>query len=149
MRIGATQQVAIFLEHERGVEFCGSGDNEFRRRSDCMQHRTRANAGERLSRAAVCAEYVVGRDATTTETAVDRLHLDRLVAQDRRRHSVTHSSGQQLLEMIRELVAQLARRAITILRLVLDRSHQDVFHLTRDRRLNLTRTVEYKPEDRY
>src|ERR1043165_156284 len=132
MRIGATQQVAIFLENERGVEFSGSGHDEFRCRSDGVQHRTRADPGQRLSRAAVSAEYVVGSNATTAETTVDRLHLDRLVAEGRRRHSVTDSSGQQLLEMIRKLVAQLARRAITILRLVLDRSHQDVFHLTRE-----------------
>src|SRR6185369_15469652 len=105
MRIGSTQQVAIFLENERGVEFSGSGNDEFRRRSDRVQHRTRANAGERLSRTAVCAEYIVGSNATTAETTVDRLHLDRLVAQYRRRHSVTHSSRQQLLEMIRELVS--------------------------------------------
>ena len=94
MRIGATQQVAIFLENERRVEFSGSGDNEFRRRSDGVQHRTRTDAGKRLSRATVSTEYVVGSYAATTETTVDRLHLHRLVAQYRRRHSVTYSPGQ-------------------------------------------------------
>src|ERR1041384_4968677 len=140
MRIGATQQVAIFLENERGIELSRSGNDEFRCRSDGVQHRAGTDARDGWSPAAVSAEYVVGSNATTAETTVDRLHLDRLVAQCRRRHSVTHSPGQQLLEMIREFVAQLARRAITILRFVLDRSHQDVFHLTRDRRLNLTRS---------
>src|SRR6185295_10598664 len=105
MRIGAPEQVTVFLKNERRVEFSGSSDDELRCWSHRMQQRrARSNTCKRLSRAAVCTEDVVGRNASTAETAVDRLHLHRLNACYRRRHSITHSSIYQLLEMTRELV---------------------------------------------
>src|SRR6185369_3360061 len=121
MRIGASEQVAVFLENERRVELGGSGNDELRRRSHSMQQRrARADTSQRLSRTAVCTKHVVGCNATTAKAAVDRLHLHRLDACYRRGHSITDSSRQQLLEMNRELISQLARGPETIFRLVLD-----------------------------
>src|SRR6185369_6160455 len=111
MRIGASQQVAIFLENERRVKLGGSGHYELRRRSHSVEQRARTHCRERLTRAAVRAENIVCRNATAAETAIDRLHLDRLAAQHRRGHTVTHASRHQLLEMYCELVAQFARGA--------------------------------------
>src|SRR5689334_13017944 len=131
MRIGASEQVTVFLKNERRVELRGSGDHELRCWSLRMQQgRTRSHTGERLSCAAVSTEDIVGRNTSAAEAAVDRLHLHRLNACYRMcRHSIAHTSMYQLLEMIRELVSQLACCPVTIFRLVLDRSHQDQFHL--------------------
>ena len=63
--------------------------------------------GERLSRAAVRTEHVVGSNPTTAKTAVDSLYLN-LDARYRRGHSVADSSRHQFLEVNRELVSQLA-----------------------------------------
>src|SRR5919205_2782429 len=125
MRIGASEQVAFFLENERRVELGGSGNDELRRWSySVQQRRARSNTSERLSRAAVRAKHIVCSNATTAKAAVDCLHLHRLDTRDRRGHSITDSSRQQLFEMIRELVSQLARGPVTIFGLVLDRPHQ-------------------------
>src|ERR1700752_2509232 len=99
MRIGTTQQVAIFLKDERSIELSGAGDNQFCCRSDGVQHCTRADTGERLSRTAVSTKDVVGCNATTAKTTVDRLHLDRLVAQCRGGQSVTNFSVNQVVEV--------------------------------------------------
>src|SRR6185369_14708879 len=108
MRIGASEQVAVFLKNERCIKLSRSSHHELRCRSHSMQQRrARADTGERLSRTAVCTEDVVGRNTSTAETAVDRLYLHCLNTRDRRRHSITHSSRYQLLEVMRECVPQL------------------------------------------
>src|ERR1700755_2832857 len=98
MRIGTSEQVTIFLKNERGVELSGSSDDEL----CCWPHRVqqrraRSHTGERLSRAAVSTEDIVARNTSPAEAAVDRLHLHRFDARHRRRHSITHSSRNQLL----------------------------------------------------
>src|ERR1041384_7027530 len=113
MRIGASEQVTVFLKNERRVEFSGSGDHELRGWSHrVQQRRARSNTSEWLSCAAMSTEDVVGRNTSTAETAVDSCHLHRLNARHGRRHSITHSTRHQLLEMNRELVSQLARRPV-------------------------------------
>src|SRR6185369_6155057 len=134
MRIGASEQVAVFLKDERRVKLSGSGNDELRRRSYSLQQRRAcSDTSERLSRAAVRTKYVIGSNATTAKAAVDSLHLHRLDPCYRRGHSITDSSRQQLLEMNRELVSHFTRSPETIFRLVLDRAHQDHLHLARDR----------------
>src|ERR1044072_1471754 len=141
MRNGASEQVAVFLKNERRVELGGSGNDELRSRPySVQQRRARSDTGERWSPAAVCTKHIIRSDATTAEAAVDCLHLHRLDACYRRGHSITDASGQQLLEMNRELVSELARGPETILGLVLDRAHQDHLHFTRDRGRDLSRS---------
>src|SRR5215213_9723950 len=140
MRIGTSEQVAVFLENERRVELRGSSDDELRSWSHRMQQRARSETCERLSRATVRTEDIIGSNAATAETAVDRLHLHCLTTEHRRRHSVAHSSRHQLLEMNRELISQFARRSETIFGLVLDRAHQDHLHLRRERGRDLARS---------
>src|SRR4026208_2624791 len=98
MRIGTSQQVAIFLENERRVELSSSRHHEFCSRSYSMQQRARTYCRQRLARAPVRAENILSRNAATAETAIDCLYLDRLTAVHGRRHAVTHASGHQLLE---------------------------------------------------
>src|SRR5215213_1362954 len=122
MRIRASEQVAVFLKNERRIELGGSGHNELRSRSHSIQQRrARADTSERLSRAAVRTKHIVSSNATTAKAAVDCLHLHRLHARYRRGHSITDSSRQQLFEMNRELVSQLARSPETIFGFIFDR----------------------------
>src|SRR5438132_12919681 len=95
------------------------------------------------------AENIIRCDATAAEAAVDGLHLYSLATKFLRRQSITNLSGHQLLEMFREHVAQLARRAKAIFRFVLDRAHENALHLSRNRGRNLARTwilVEVKDQ---
>src|SRR5690349_11097069 len=114
MRICSSKQIALFLKDERGVEFGGSGNDQLRRRSRSVQHRTLANRDQRLSSAAVRAENVVCRDPATAKAAVDGGDLNSFAAQDRRRHTITDLAIHQLLEVDRQRVSQLTRRAKTI-----------------------------------
>src|ERR1044071_8437330 len=103
MRIGASEQVTVFLKNERRVEFRGSGNHELR----CWPHRmlqrcARSNTSGRWPRATMCTEDIVSRDTSTAKTAVNRCHLHRLNTRNLCRHSITHSSRHQLLEMNRE-----------------------------------------------
>ena len=75
------------------------------------------------------AEYVVSRDPSAAESAVNGLDLDRLATQLRRRRSIADSPQIQSLKMRGKLVPQLSSRAITILWFVLHGAHQDVLHL--------------------
>src|SRR5205085_1675688 len=98
MRIGPAQKITVFLKNERRIELCGSGNDQLRSRSDGMrQQRTRSNCRKWLTRAAMCAVNIVSSNTSTTKTAIDRLHLDRLTAQCLRRHSIAHSARDQLL----------------------------------------------------
>src|SRR5215211_652767 len=134
MRIGTSEQIAVFLKDERRIKLGGSSDHKLRRRSHMVQQRTRADCRQRLSRSAVSTKHIVSSNAPTAKTAIHCLYLDRLIAERRRGHSVAYPSRDQLLEMICKLVSQLARGSVTILGLVLHGPHQDQFHLTRDRR---------------
>src|SRR6185369_12690532 len=125
MWICASEQVAFLLQYERRIELGRPGDDEFRSRSRRVEHRTRTSGHEWLACAAVCTEHVVGSNASAAKTAVDGVHLRRFAADVRRGHAVVDPALQQLLEMMHELVSQLARRAETIFRFVLDRAHQD------------------------
>src|SRR5829696_352202 len=109
MRIGAPEQIAVFLQDERRVQLRGSSDHQFRSRSHSVQQRTRPHCRQRLSRATVSTKHIVSSNASTAKTAIDCLYLDRLIAKRRRGHSVADPSRDQLLEMVRELVSQLAR----------------------------------------
>src|ERR671913_236400 len=98
MRIGAPQQIAIFLKDERCVEFGGSSDDEFRSRSHSVQQCTRANCRQRLPCATVSTKHIVSSNASAAKTAIDCLYLNRLIAECGRRHSVTDPPRHQLLE---------------------------------------------------
>src|SRR6185369_12196074 len=133
MRIGAPEQVAFFVENERRIELRGSSNDQLRSRPRRVRkQRTGADASERLPRTAVCAKYVVSGNTATAESTVDRLHLHRLAADGGSGHSITDPSRYQVLEVMRELVSQLARGSETIVRTVFDGAHQNVLHLSRD-----------------
>src|SRR6185369_3191474 len=115
VRIGAPEQIAIFLQDERRIELCGSSNHELRSRSHGVQQRTRSHRRERLSRAAVRTKHIVSGNTSTAKAAIDCLYLNRLLAQRRRRHFVADPALHQLFEMISEHVSQLACGAKTIL----------------------------------
>src|ERR1700754_4572266 len=137
MWICASQQIALLLQDERRVEFGRSGHDEFRCGPHRVQHRALTCGDEWLTRATVRAENVVSSDASTAETAVDRLHLRGLAADVRRGYAVTDAPRHQVFQMPYEFVPQFACSAETIFRFVLDRAHQEQFHLGRDRGIDL------------
>src|SRR6185503_18360907 len=111
MRVGASKQVAVFLQDERRVEFGGSSNDQLCSRSCSVQRGARSHGCERLSRTAMRAENIIGCDTATAKTAIDSCDLNSLAAEHWGRHSETDESFHQPVEMIGELVAQIARGA--------------------------------------
>src|SRR5690242_2133031 len=67
--IGASEQVTLFLQYERSIEFGGASDNEFRGGPRRMRQRTRcADSRQRLTCTAMRAEDIVSGNASATET---------------------------------------------------------------------------------
>src|SRR6185369_4773065 len=100
MWICASEKIALFLQDERSVEFGRAGYDEFRGGPNRMQQRARsAHSSQRLARATMRAENVVGSNPSTAKTAVDRLHLRGLATDNRGRQAVTDAARHQLLEM--------------------------------------------------
>src|SRR5688500_17230421 len=100
MRIRASQQITLFLQDERRVEFGSSGDDELRSRSRRVQHRTGADCRQRLPRTTMRAENVVRRDTPAAETAIHSQDLNRLAAYRRAGHSVANQPVIQVVEML-------------------------------------------------
>src|SRR6476660_8252852 len=88
----------------------------------------------------MCTEDIVGCNSPPAETTVDGQHLSCLTTELLPGHSITHPSGHQFLEMCGKFVSHLTCGAKTILVSVLDRAHQDLFHLSRQRWSNLARS---------
>src|SRR4030095_15225576 len=87
------------------------------------------------------AEDVVGSDTSSTEPAIHGLHLYGFAARLLlSRKSVTNATGHQLFKMYGQSVPQLAGRTEPIFWLVLDSSHQDLFHLARESGSDLSRS---------
>src|ERR1051326_5335723 len=71
--IRASEQIAVFLQDERSVEFRCAGNDEFRSGPGRMRQRTRrTDSRERLARSAVRTEDIVDSDAPAAKTAIDR-----------------------------------------------------------------------------
>ena len=91
------------------------------------------------TRSAVSVLRVVRCDAAAAETTIDRLYLDRLAADLRRRCTEADLSGHYFFKMNRQRVAHGSRGGEAILRLVFNRAHQNLFHLSGYRWRYLTR----------
>ena len=86
------------------------------------------------------AENVVRGDAASAEPAENHRHLHRLATQLVSRRAKADLARPQPLEMQDERVAYLRSRLKAMFRFVFNRADEQLLHLARERRVNLSRS---------
>src|SRR5712692_1779447 len=88
-RIRASDQVAVLLQQERGVEFSSARHDELGSRARGVERRAGIAGAQRLARAAMRTKDVVGGNPAPAEPTKDHHRLHGLAAQLVKRRAIT------------------------------------------------------------